>query len=452
MEAENYLANGFGVRLALEAQAAGWARLSTLARVWQPSRLKGIQVSPSYGTPFLGATQVLDLRPVPRKWLALDRTDDATERFVQSGMILVTCSGSVGRATLAHRPHEDLLVSHDLLRVDPLQHEWWGWIYAYLRSPRVRAMMNAAQYGHIIKHLETSHLDALPVPRVRDHWRSHFQTEAQQVLDRRNAAFEASQGAEAAFQEAVGSPGELNFGERGFSVTASNAFTTGRRRLEAWVHTPAVHGLRAHLAANGRKVMRLADTNMEAWLPNRFKRVPARQGVTYIDSSDLFEINPDMDRVIADGDFGDVHQGRVKPGWLLMARSGQIYGINGQAVIAGAQHENKVVSDDVIRIAPKENADIRAGYVYVALTHPELGRPLVKALAYGSSIPHIDPTDVASLPIVRLSAVTESRIADLAEKGARLQAEADILETKLSREADELIGRFLLHDMTEFET
>lgn len=79
-----------------QVRKTGWLPMGELTRVWQPSRLKGIQVSPDYGTPFLAATQVFDLRPVPRKFLSLDRTDSSAERFVTNGMILVTCSGNVG--------------------------------------------------------------------------------------------------------------------------------------------------------------------------------------------------------------------------------------------------------------------------------------------------------------------------------------------------------------------
>src|SRR5687768_7159605 len=106
MEAETYLSSGFGIRSAIEARPAGWRRLGDLAKVWMPGRLKGIQVSRDYGTPFLAASQVFDPRPRPRKWLALEKTADAKDRFVSAGTILVTCSGSVGRATLAYAPHE----------------------------------------------------------------------------------------------------------------------------------------------------------------------------------------------------------------------------------------------------------------------------------------------------------------------------------------------------------
>ena len=51
-------------------------------------------------------------------------------------------------------------------------------------------------------------------------------------------------------------------------------------------------------------------------------------------SAYLFEMNPDIEKRIADGDFGDRHARRVKQDWLLLARSGQTYGLNGTLVIA----------------------------------------------------------------------------------------------------------------------
>jgi restriction endonuclease S subunit len=120
--------------------------------------------------------------------------------------------------------------------------------------------------------------------------------------------------------------------------------------------------------------------------------------------------------------------------------------LNGNVVIASSIHENKVLSDDLIRIAPKAGADLRSGYLYVALSHPVLGRPLVKALAYGSSIPHIDVHDLNNLEIIRLSDDTEQRIAEFAEDSARLYATADRMERELSREAAHIIGGFINSD------
>jgi hypothetical protein len=451
MEAENYLAGGYGLRLAMEARKNGWARLEQMAKVWQPNRLKGIQVSPEFGTPFLAATQVFDLRPVLRKWLSLDRTENAVERFVTGGMILVTCSGSVGRATLAHKPHENTLISHDLLRIEPQRPEWWGWLYAFLRSPQARSMMSAAQYGHIIKHLEVAHLNALPIPFLRKELLISFHKKVQVILEKRNYAHTLLDDAYARFEKAVGSLVITDLGEAGFSVPAS-VFFSGRRRMEGSFHNPVVRAIRAHFAKQGKTMAGLAEAGFDIWLPTRFKRIAAEDGVELLGSSDFFEVNPDVGRRIADGDFGDRYQGRVQAGWLLVARSGQAYGLNGSVAIATAFHEGKVVSDDIIRIAPRTDCRIPPGYLYVAMSHPMLGRPLVKALIYGSSIPHIEVADLATLQIVRLSDAEEKDIARLAEESSASFAQADMLENEISAEAEALVDSFLAGNRDNFVT
>ena len=91
----------------------------------------------------------------------------------------------------------------------------------------------------------------------------------------------------------------------------------------------------------------------------------------------------------------------------------------------GPQHENKVISDHIIRIAPRD-PKCRLGYLLMTMSHPTLGRPRVKALPYGSSIPEIEVDDVQSFSIPRL----EER------------AEADIAETRLAESADADVQRF----------
>lgn len=450
MEAEGYLAGGYGVRVKMEARKSGWTRLGRVATVWQPSRLKGIQVFPEFGTPFLAATQVFDLRPVPRKFLSLERTSNAAGRYVHNGQILVTCSGNVGRATLAHKPHENTLISHDLLRVDPQHQQGWGWLYAYLRSPQARAMMSAAQYGHVIKHLEVAHLEALPVPVLRDALLEDFNGMVNAALDHRNHAHQLSLAAEIRFEQNFGPFAVSDKGEVGFSVQASTALFSCRRRFDALPHNPMIKDIRLHLSKNAKSFTKLADAGFDVWLPTRFKRIPVVDGVPLLDSSDLFEINPDITKHIADGNFGDAHNARVKKGWLLLARSGQIYGLNGTLTLATEAHEDQVVSDHIIRIAPSGEPNIRLGYLYVALSHPVLGRPIMKSLPYGSSIPEIEVADVEQLEIVRINPDDEEAISDMAEEASALRAEADQLENALTAEAESLIDRFLAGGSEEF--
>ena len=208
------------------------------------------------------------------------------------------------------------------------------------------------------------------------------------------------------------------------------------------------HG--AHLAKRGQGFTKICDAGYDVWVPSRYKRIPADDGVPYYDSADLLEVCPESVKRFADCDFGDGHRGRVKNGWLLVPCSGQVYGIIGSVVLAGPSLDGQVVSNHVMRLAARSDMKIRAGYLLTALSHSKLGRPLVKALPSGSSVPEIDPSEFARLEVVRLREKEEETIADLAEESAALRAQADEKEFALSESAGELIDRFIAGDLRDF--
>jgi hypothetical protein len=126
-----------------------------------------------------------------------------------------------------------------------------------------------------------------------------------------------------------------------------------------------------------------------------------------------------------------------------MACSGQTCGLNGSVAMATRTLAEHFLSHDIILIVPKAN-EIRSGYLLIALGHPRLGRPLVIRNAYGSSIPHLDPNDVACIPVVRLDDdALEKAIADAAERAVVLRDEADRLENEVASDAEYIVSRFL---------
>ncbi len=443
MEAEAYLLSGFGIRMAMEARK-GWECFSVFGDVSQPPRTKGTLVSPEYGTPYLAATQIFDVRPVPRKWLALQRIQHAETLFTQPSTILVTRSGLVGRATLAYTPHVGVLLSDDLLRVRAKQEDYWGWLYTYLRTPTARAMMTSVQYGHIIKHLEVKHLNALPLPNLPKPLLGHFNERAKGILAAREKGHAAMVAAQQRFEECIGPVDTATTAEVGFAVRSSALFGH-QRRIDAWPHSPLVEVVKKHLA-KGHQVMPLHACGYDVWVPGRYKRIPAEDGVIYLDSADIFEVNPDLSKQFAECGFGDEYGGRVQKGWLLMASSGQVYGIIGDVVLGNPFFEGKAISNHVMRIAPTRQPLVRPGYLVTALSHPFFGRPVVKSFAFGSSVPEIAPENVRQFGIVRLSPADEDYIADQAEQAADWRAEADLLENELAAEAEEILSQFIAGD------
>lgn len=443
MEAENFLASGFATVQAIRAKSAGWSPLSEVARTWQPHRLKGIQVSADYGMPFLAATQVYDLRPIPRKWLSLDRTDDHANRTVAQGTILLTCSGSVGRATLADKSIGSCLVSHDLLRINPLKETDWGWVYAYLRAPTVRAMMTSAQYGHMIKHLEVAHLDGMPIVEVSADQKAEFSELATSIVRHRNQAHELTLAAEERYAQVLGehikSPESV-----AFTASARDLYGKGRR-LEGNYHNPVARAAEQAVIEASKRTERLEDLVERVFVPGRFKHVYGPEGLPYLDSAQILEVSPDVDKFVL-----SLHDEKragylVEAGTLLIPCSGQLHGVIGNVVLAGRWHEDKVLTNHVLRIVPKAKVTVRAGYLQVVLNHPRFGRPRVLRGAYGSSVPELSVWDIANLTVPRLDAVVEDAIADAMEEAGRLAAEANSLEDEMSERAEAIVRDFLSH-------
>ncbi|MDR7069808.1 hypothetical protein J2X02_002659 [Pseudoxanthomonas japonensis] len=435
MEAASYLSSGYGLRRSIERQR-GWVKLGSLARFWAPPRIKQVFVDKEYGTPYLNTSQVFEVRPAPRKFLAREKISKAESRLAQQGTILVMASASPGRSTLVTAAHENSILSHHFMRVEPRSEELWGWIYAYLKSPQGQAMMSGSQYASIIRHIEPHHVEALPVPMVSEVTALDFQQKVERILSLRNSAFELGEEADRRFAEAIG-PVRPDQREDGFEVSSS-LLSVGRRRLEASRHNPVAAGI----ISKFKKVDRLGDITKRIWWMSRFKRFYGEGGLPYISADELFSINPQGSKKILvspDDNHADYF---VDPDWIVMACSGQTYGMNGAATLLSEHHANTFFSHDLIRIsADKEK--VRPGFLVTALTHRTHGRPLLIREAYGTSIPHLDPSDVAQFPVVRLSKKVEDAIADLAESSARSRFEADVLEQQLAIRAGALVDRFI---------
>jgi hypothetical protein len=282
--------------------------------------------------------------------------------------------------------------------------------------------------------------ERLVVPTLADKLLAEFNTDAQTILKKRNAAFDLTRDAEAIFDQQLG-PVSSKDDETGFAIHASS-FSGGRRRLEASYHHPQTAAILRRFKKLDLKTEPLNDVAERIWWLTRFKRVFGEEGMPYMSADELFSLNPTTTKRVLTEQAENPEDYFVKAGWIVMACSGQTYGLNGSVSLADKRYESYFFSHDIVRIIPNAHR-IRRGYLYAALGHPRFGRPLVIRYAYGTSIPHLDPGDVASIPIVRFDKSLENEIADRMEKAVRLRAEADELENAVAERADQLIDQFL---------
>jgi len=434
LEASTFLTDGYGLRQGLEALSSTLP-MSRIADVWQPLRLKGVQVDPGMGLPFLSAGQVFESQPRVRKWLAPAMVTHAETRYLDPGWIMMSCSGEVGRVTAVYDEHLDKVVTHDLLRVVPRSSADYGWLYAYMKTPTFFAIARSSQYGHMIKHLEPDHVLSMPIAMPDLETRRSIARAAERAIDMRRSSRKLQAEADRLYAGLI-NPRREPIKASVYSTVRASTLLTGRRRLEGQYYRADVLHVEALVMRAAKRIQPLHEVVSSVTMSNRFKRYFGDNGTTYRSASELFDVNPAVTKRIYAGLVPNADDYLLHPGELIMARSGQTYGLLGRTMVLNQNHEGCFGSEDLIRIAP-DATKVRTGYLQTVLNHADYGRPRVVRFASGTSVPHLDPPDIREVLIPRFDAVQEDRIADLADEAAELSAEADRLESSAIQAAEE---------------
>jgi type I restriction enzyme S subunit len=436
MEASTFLTDGFGLRQSLETLSST-VRLSEVADVWQPSRLKGFVVKEGKGLPFLSAGQVFESQPRVRKWLAEAMVPAPETRYVDPEWLLLSCSGEVGRLTAVYPEHVGKVITHDLLRIVPADQANYGWLYAYMRTPTFHAVAVSSEYGHMIKHLEPEHVLQMPVAMPDKASRLRIGSDAEAALQKRRDARQLYSKADQMFADLV-NPLRLTPSASAHQAVSSSEVVAGRRRLEAQFHRADVEDIERLVKTSALRCDKLASVVESITMASRFKRYFGSNGAPYRSAGELFDVNAPLTKRIYSGLLDNAQTYMLRAGEMVMARSGQTYGLLGRTLVLTENHEGTFGSEDLIRIVP-DQAKARTGYLQTVLSHVDYGRPRVVRYASGTSVPHLDPPDIRDVLIPRFDDAAEAQIADLTDEAIRLSSEADRLESAAVEAAERLI-------------
>jgi hypothetical protein len=437
LEASTYLRDGYGfVRLA--NQCSNHMRLGDLADIWQPSRLAGYTVPEGKGLPFFTAGQVFEDFPRVRKWLAAPFVPQADSRRVEQSWLLLSCSGVVGNVTAVYPHHINKIITHDLLRIVPKSTGEYGWLYAYMSTEFFKQMAQAAQYGHMIKHIEVEHANEFPVIMPEKSVRDAIGEMATRAVGLRTQSRELRDESFLLLEQFMDNRRDDSVQplDSKQSIISLSTILQNRLRLDADSYAGQINAIDG-MVANGRSDTIGSLTTFCSDL-GRFARIYGNGGRPYVSASELFDVNAKSTKMIYAKLVKDWEKYILHPGTIIMACSGQKYGILGRALMLTANHEGLFGSHDLMRIIPDEGK-IRPGYLLAFLNDPLMGRPYVVRNAYGTSIPHLDAADIRGVRIPRFDKTDENAIADLMDESVSMSAEADRLENEATRLAQEQI-------------
>jgi len=125
-----------------------------------------------YGTPYLNATDLMSYFalgiPAQERFLSHASEVNVEPLIVKSGMILITCSGTIGRVFDVPKALDGWAGTHDLVRIIPHDAAMKGFLRAYLTSEYAQIQILGHTHGGQIDHVTDDQVASCLVPVLDD--------------------------------------------------------------------------------------------------------------------------------------------------------------------------------------------------------------------------------------------------------------------------------------------
>ncbi|MFH0814897.1 MAG: restriction endonuclease subunit S, partial [Candidatus Falkowbacteria bacterium] len=113
----------------------------------------------------MSSKQVFQVDPIDVKRLARGaHTKDLPEISLRENMLVITCSGTIGRVHIVPRYMDGWTANQHALRVIPTEEVNPGYLYAWLASDYGYRLLTRYSYGSVILEIDRWMLGAVPVP------------------------------------------------------------------------------------------------------------------------------------------------------------------------------------------------------------------------------------------------------------------------------------------------
>jgi type I restriction enzyme, S subunit len=392
-----------------------------------PQFVRNYVSDPEYGAPFLTGSSML-LMDLSRVELLSKRDANSPKLSylrIAPGMILVSCSGTIGRMVYARPDMSGYWSCQDILKIVANNTKILpGYLYAFLACRYGLPLVVGGTYGAIIQHIEPSHVWDLPVPRFdkKNEVAIHSLIEEAATM-RSKANLLVCEARKSLTRSLVLPDPKPRWGYETPSVTFQRAQNV-LKRLDAYYYSEWNQDAREAFDSLPKdQIAPLGEVAIDVFIPNIFKRIfisDADHGFPYLTGREVFEQTP-RSRSILSKRVPEIDRLVLHEGMILIQDSGQLGGLIGQPVMVGRQLESYACTNNMVRVVPRSTID--QGYLYILLS-TDYGSRLLTREATGSSIPHLEEGRIRRLLIPWPSEDVRERLGKPAFDALNLRDEA----------------------------
>ncbi len=135
-----------------------------------PGRFKRVYVDEGHGRVFFGGKQLFELDPSNKKYLSLvhhgKRIIEQLE--LKENMVLITCSGTIGKVALVPKHWENWTANQHIIRVVPASIDIAGYLSIFLSSDYGYNLIKRYTYGSVVDEIDDKHVSQVPIPLLKN--------------------------------------------------------------------------------------------------------------------------------------------------------------------------------------------------------------------------------------------------------------------------------------------
>jgi type I restriction enzyme S subunit len=391
-------------------------KLDTLAEVcvpggmFIPSRFKRIFVNDlEHGAPYLTGSSIMQSDPLEgAKFLSYRYTRNMDALTLHPGMILVTCSGSIGNTVYVNANFAGAVGSPDLLRIvanpDVIPS---GYLYTVLSSEPGRALIEQKTYGAVVPHIEAHHVTDLPIPRLDPATEQRIHEMIERAAALRVAALHSRNHAMEILANSLG----IDISR--FTVRNAVAVrqTSLNMRLEGNYHT-ARQTADTIFKASELDLVPVGELLEDIFYLGKLHRVfvnTSENGVPMLSISDVLKSKITSEKYISKTLSRNVEQAKLQEGTVLISRTGT----PGLVVYVRREMAGMAGTDHLVRLLP-DTTKLLPGYLYIFLSSA-VGQGLLAGTLHGSIQLQLPPEYITRLEIPLPSVQIQNSIQSLVE-------------------------------------
>lgn len=380
-----------------------WGENGIISNAFVCGRFKRIYTNMETDIPFFLPSDIENVFPKATKHISrLTRTNLDALR-VKSGMLLMSCSGTIGKSTIVSRYLHNRVFSHDLLRITFHKPYDLGYTYAFINTLEGLHILQSNNYGAVIDHIEPDHLRNIIIPNAAVDLRQKIHNLIMQSFDLRDRSNELIEDAQKLLFKELSlpplsdiEPKQYNTDNKFRCISVSASRLDGR--LDVSYHVPEVEAIIDILQNNAARVIKIKDPEISRGiiLPGRFKRVyvDKEHGVPFFGGKQLLQLTPSNVKYLSRTHHAKriEQQLTIRENMCVISCSGTIGKVN----IVPKHWDGWTLSQHVIRIVPSSN-DI-AGYIYAWLSSPYC-KMLILRNSYGAVIDELSDDQIGNVRI-----------------------------------------------------